>query len=197
MHRRPLHLAAAVLALALPLTACSTTGTPGPRIDTPAPAARTGTLPDFVGQGLQAAQDGAQKAGFSLLKSHDASGRGRAQVLDRSWKVCSQTPKPGAHPTRTTVDFGTVKTEETCPSSDAGVPPKPGTTMPNLVGKSVKVARESLPQDARIELRDASGQNRMILVGSNWRVCTVSPKPGADLTGQQIVIGAVKFTESC
>ncbi|MCJ1678443.1 hypothetical protein MTF65_14015 [Streptomyces sp. APSN-46.1] len=81
----------------------------------PAPAPATGTLPNFVGQQLQAAQDGAQAAGFYFLDSTDASGAGRMQVLDRNWKVCSQTPKAGTYDLTTRVTFDTVKTDETCP----------------------------------------------------------------------------------
>jgi len=50
-----------------------------------------------------------------VLTSHDALGTDRMQVLDRNWKVCSQTPAAGAHSTDTTIDFGTVKLEESCP----------------------------------------------------------------------------------
>ncbi|MFJ7591230.1 hypothetical protein ACIQZO_28410 [Streptomyces sp. NPDC097617] len=73
-------------------------------------------VPDFVGQILQGAQDGAQAAGFYLLSSHDALGKNRNQVLDRNWKVCTQTPAAGtATSTDTRIDFGTVKNEEVCP----------------------------------------------------------------------------------
>jgi hypothetical protein len=80
-----------------------------------APAdAETATLPDFTGQGLQEAQDGAQAAGFYVLTSSDATGAGRMQVFDRNWTVCSQTPAPGEHSTSTTVNFDTVKVGESC-----------------------------------------------------------------------------------
>ncbi|MEU7727550.1 hypothetical protein AB0B78_20275 [Streptomyces sp. NPDC040724] len=73
-------------------------------------------VPDFAGQVLQSAQDGAQAAGFHLLSSHDALGKNRHQVLDRNWKVCTQTPAAGtATGTGTKIDFGTVKNEESCP----------------------------------------------------------------------------------
>ncbi|MFD9166816.1 hypothetical protein ACFVZ8_33240, partial [Streptomyces sp. NPDC059558] len=40
----------------------------------------------------------------------------RNQVLDRNWKVCTQTPRGGTTTgTDTKIDFGTVKNEETCP----------------------------------------------------------------------------------
>lgn len=74
----------------------------------------TATLPDMTGKGLQAAQDEAQAAGFFSLTSSDATGADRMQMFDRSWKVCSQTPQPGEHPTDTTIDFSTVKLSEEC-----------------------------------------------------------------------------------
>ncbi|MFJ9027577.1 PASTA domain-containing protein [Streptomyces sp. NPDC102274] len=87
-----------------------------PEAETPAEtASETATLPDLTGQTLQAAQDAAQAAGFYVLTSSDALGTGRMQVLDRNWTVCSQTPAAGEHPADTSIDFGTVKLEETCP----------------------------------------------------------------------------------
>lgn len=78
-------------------------------------AAETAELPDLTGETLQAAQDAAQAAGFYDLTSTDATGAERMQLLDRNWQVCAQTPSPGSHPTDTTVDFSTVKIEESCP----------------------------------------------------------------------------------
>lgn len=78
-------------------------------------AGDSAALPDLTGQDLQSAQDQAQAAGFYVLTSHDALGSGRMQILDRNWTVCSQTPTAGDRPTDTRVDFGAVKTEESCP----------------------------------------------------------------------------------
>jgi hypothetical protein len=80
-----------------------------------APASGT-AVPNFVGMGLQDAQDKAQANGFFLLKSHDSTGADRFQILDRDWKVCSQNVKAGTHASPdTTLDFGAVKLSETCP----------------------------------------------------------------------------------
>lgn len=147
-------LAAAAL---LTLTACGNTGTttgsttddkPAAAKDTSEDAGKadteTASLPDMAGKGLQSAQNQAQKAGFYGLTSHDALGRGRMQAFDRNWKVCSQAPKAGEHPTDAKVDFATVKLEETCPAKDAGAEPaKAGSKMPDFKGKSVKAAREA------------------------------------------------------
>ncbi|MFD9367037.1 hypothetical protein ACFWA6_04900 [Streptomyces sp. NPDC060020] len=97
----------------------ATTAAPAPAGSVPAPPTAgkpAAVVPNFVGQVLQTAQDGAQAAGFYFLSSHDALGKNRNQVLDRNWKVCTQTPAAGtATSTDTKIDFGTVKNEESCP----------------------------------------------------------------------------------
>ncbi|MEU0070613.1 PASTA domain-containing protein [Streptomyces sp. NPDC006332] len=158
----------------------------------------TVNLPDMTGKGLQSAQDQAQEAGFYSLTSHDALGRDRMQAFDRNWKVCSQTPKAGEHPSDTKVDFATVKLEESCPAKDAGaVPESAGATMPDFRGKAVKVARQALDSSTSITVNDASGQDRMILMESNWQVCAQEPTAGAKLDGQPVTLTVVKFEESC
>ena len=156
-------------------------------------------LPNLVGQGLQAAQDAAQAAGFYHLTSHDSLGRARMQAFDRNWKVCFQKPGPGKHPTDTEVDFGTVKLEENCPAKDEGADDteKAGGTMPDLAGESAKAARQALPATASITVEDAAGESRMVLMESNWKVCSHEPAPGAKLNGQPVTLKAVKFEEHC
>ncbi|MFD8894072.1 hypothetical protein [Streptomyces sp. NPDC059566] len=162
-----------------------------------ATAAKTATLPSFVGKGLQAAQDEAQAAGFALLTSHDALGRDRIQALDRNWKVCSQTPSAGAKvDTSTTVDFGAVKLEESCPAADAPAPKPAGSTMPDFVGQGMKAVRGALPSNASITVKDAL-QGRMVLQESNWKVCSQDPKPRTALTGQPVAFTVAKAEESC
>ncbi|ROQ97489.1 hypothetical protein EDE04_3988 [Streptomyces sp. 2132.2] len=202
------HLATAVTAVALlALTACnpqasdagkpaapSAPGTPAPSASA---AAKTATLPNLVGKGLQVAQDEAQAAGFHSLKSHDALGRDRLQALDRNWKVCSQTPAAGANiETTTAVDFGAVKLEETCPATDAPAPKPAGDAMPNFVGQGMKAVRAALPGNASITVKDAV-QTRMVLQESNWKVCSQDPKPGAALTGQPVSFTVAKSDETC
>lgn len=163
-----------------------------------ADAESSATLPDMAGKGLQSAQDEAQAAGFYHLTSHDALGRGRNQILDRNWKVCSQVPAPGTHATDAKVDFGAVKLEESCPASgDQAEPEEAGSTMPDFTGKSVKVARQALDSSTSITVNDVSGQDRMVLVESNWQVCSTDPAAGTKLDGQPVTIETVKFGESC
>lgn len=76
------------------------------------------TMPSEVGQGLQDAQDDLQRVSGNPVyysKSHDLLGS-RHQILDRDWQVCSQNLAAGATVTESeTVDFGVVKTNESCP----------------------------------------------------------------------------------
>ncbi|MFI8259507.1 MULTISPECIES: PASTA domain-containing protein [unclassified Streptomyces] len=193
----------------LALTACQDPAAPGAAPAPPASsglsasskatgsAAKTATVPQLVGKGLQSAQDEAQAAGFALLKSHDALGRGRLQAVDRHWKVCSQSPVAGATvPAATTLDLGAVKLDESCPAADPGPQPEAGGTMPDFAGKSVKVARAALPSNASITVKDAA-QSRMVLQESNWKVCSQDPGAGARLAGQPVAFAVVKFEETC
>ncbi len=52
-------------------------------------------LPDVEGEDHQLAQDTMQAAGFYNLTEEDASGQGRALMLDRNWTVVSQQPGAG------------------------------------------------------------------------------------------------------
>ncbi|MFC5034547.1 hypothetical protein [Streptomyces sp. So13.3] len=185
-----------------PTATPTTAGTPGTPAATTtvapkATAATPKTVPNFVGKGLQSAQDAAQAAGFYNLASHDAAGRDRHQILDLDWQVCSQAPAAGTSaPVDTKLDFGAVKTNETCPASDQKAPAKAGKTMPNFKGKALNTATAALDPSTSIDSADAAG-DRMILVQSNWKVCTQSPTPGTALTGQPVKFTAVKFEETC
>jgi hypothetical protein len=69
--------------------------------------------------------------------------------------------------------------------------------MPDLVGKSLNVATGSLPSGTSITAKDMSGQDRLIIVQSNWKVCSQNPKSGTQFNGQPVTCGVVKFGESC
>lgn len=173
-------------------TAADTT----PAAEAEAPVERR-AVANFVGMGLQSAQDKAQADGFYVLTSHDSAGRDRMQALDRNWKVCSQNYAAGKTiPTHTELDFGAVKLEETCPAKDEEEPEVEGGKMPDLAGKSVKAARGALDSGTSITVTDA-GEGRMVLMESNWQVCTQSPSPGSTISGQPVELTAVKFDESC
>lgn len=109
-------------AAAMPSTSTAAT-TPAPA-PTTATSDSNATLPNLVGQGLVAAQNSAQAAGFTNVTSHDALSSGRVQIIDSNWKVCSQSPTPGTSPVSTTVDLGVVKTDETCPGAAGAAQPQ-------------------------------------------------------------------------
>jgi hypothetical protein len=92
--------------------------TAGPEPTAPAEQPTSWRMPNLVGRGLQDAQDAIQALTGNrifLTKSHDATGAGRHQVLDRDWKVCDQNVRPGATiTTDTVIDFGAVKLAERC-----------------------------------------------------------------------------------
>lgn len=78
------------------------------------------TMPNLIGMDLQGAQDAVQsltRGEVWFSSSTDLTGKGRAQVSDRNWQVCSSTPPPGAKFTVSTkVDFGVVRIDtEKCP----------------------------------------------------------------------------------
>jgi hypothetical protein len=99
----------------------ATVAAPVPGAPTAGAAATTGTswtMPNLVGTNLQEAQDRIQTLTSNAIfvtTSHDETGAGRQQVLDRNWKVCSQNVKPGQKIIASTqIDFGAVKTTESC-----------------------------------------------------------------------------------
>ena len=78
------------------------------------------TMPNLIGMDLQGAQDAIQsltRGQVWFSSSTDLTGKGRAQVSDRNWQVCSSTPPPGAQFTVSTeIDFGVVRIDtEKCP----------------------------------------------------------------------------------
>jgi hypothetical protein len=128
-----------VLAVALCLPACGAPAAPAPAPVTvtvqappppppatlvatatppPDPSPRTWTMPNLVGTNLQDAQNTIQSLTdfeIPVTLSHDETGAGRQQVVDRNWKVCSQNVEPGEPITSSTrIDFGAVKVEESC-----------------------------------------------------------------------------------
>lgn len=72
-------------------------------------------MPDVVCMNLQAAQDLIQEAGVFFSRSDDATGAGRAQVMDRNWIVVSQVPAAGTPVGELEAVLAVVKTDE--PSS--------------------------------------------------------------------------------
>lgn len=78
------------------------------------------TMPNLIGMDLQGAQDAIQSLTHGEVwfsSSTDLTGKGRAQISDRNWQVCSSTPPPGAKFSASTkIDFGVVRIDtEKCP----------------------------------------------------------------------------------
>ncbi|TJZ76994.1 hypothetical protein FCG67_14125 [Rhodococcus oryzae] len=78
----------------------------------PAAAPVVAVMPSVVCMNLQAAQDMIQAAGVFFSRSQDASGKGRAQVLDRNWVVVAQTPPAGSTVTEGEAVLSVVKEGE-------------------------------------------------------------------------------------
>ncbi len=196
------HWGTAILAAAIGVlaAACGSAGiSPSPATSS---ASVVKAVPDLVGKGLATAETDAQAAGFGSITTHDASGRGRIQILDRDWQVCSQAPPAGSSTsTATQLSLGVVKLDETCPAADQGTaspsPVSEGQPMPGLIGRSLNVAVASLPSSTSITARDISGKGRLVIIQSNWRVCTQHPGAGATFRGQPVSFGVVKFGETC
>ena len=190
----------AVVAVAALVTACAGGGVS--RSPTTGDTSAARTMANFIGKGLQSAQDDARAQGFDNLTSHDATGRARNQIFDRDWKVCFQTPAAGTTVSSgSRLDFGVVKLDERCPATDGGArspsPASEGQAMPDLIGKSLNVAVGSLPSGTSITTKDISGRHRLIIIQSNWKVCSQDPRSGAQFKGQPVTFGVVKFGESC
>ena len=79
---------------------------------------RRWTMPNLVGSNLQEAQNAIQELTdfeIPITTSHDETGAGREQLLDRNWKVCTQNVAAGEEISSTSrIDFGTVRTDERC-----------------------------------------------------------------------------------
>lgn len=111
------------LVCAVVLTGCEAARPDEPTASTSgtsaAAPAQQWTMPDLVGSILQDAQDEIQSltgGEVTISTSHDATGQNRTQVMDRNWKVCTQSVAAGDPITPDTlIDFGAVKLEESCP----------------------------------------------------------------------------------
>ncbi|MET9466646.1 hypothetical protein ABZY44_17935 [Streptomyces sp. NPDC006544] len=138
----------------------------------------TEELPEVGGQSLQVAQDSAQQAGFYNLSSEGGLGMGRAQVWDRNWRVCSQTPGAGDVDPDALIVFWAVKEGEYCPRDSKGWQARPGDLMPNYVGKNLMDAENQLVLIPSVTATDATGAGREVLPSGLWKVCSSMPAAG-------------------
>ena len=70
-------------------------GAPGGALTPLAGAAAKNRVPNVVGMNHQAAQNRLQARGFFNLRERDCTGRGRLLLVDRNWRVVSQSPRAG------------------------------------------------------------------------------------------------------
>lgn len=110
-------------------------------------ASATFTMPDVVGEGLQDAQDALQALGSHQLDQQDASGKGRTQIVDSNWKVCSQEPAAGKDaPLDTKVVLASVKNDEVCPGDTPLETAKPTeAAKPTVAAKPTEAATPAAP----------------------------------------------------
>jgi beta-lactam-binding protein with PASTA domain len=109
------------------------------------------TVPNVVGQALDAAKSTLVTAGFPA-DSQDLL-RDRNPLLDSDWTVCTQTPGPvAAAVAGTTVDLGVVKQAETCPDAGTAAAPSSATRTRSAAVPTTPAARPaptSKPQPAQ------------------------------------------------
>jgi beta-lactam-binding protein with PASTA domain len=102
----------------VPISVTAPPVTVDPAVPTAAAAPTSWVMPNLVGVNLQDAQNRIQSLttyAIAITTSHDATGAGRQQIVDRNWKVCSQNVPPGQRiRADTKIDFGAVKTTERC-----------------------------------------------------------------------------------
>ncbi|WP_214326844.1 Stk1 family PASTA domain-containing Ser/Thr kinase [Nonomuraea sediminis] len=146
-------------------------------------------VPQVVGKGLAVADDELAAAGFRRIRAIDVSGRGRIVLIRRDWQVCGQHEDSGE------IRLDVVKVGEVCPDTVV-VPAAPG-LMPDFTGKSVRVAKDSLPPRTSIKVQDASGSNRLTLMDANWQICRQTPPAGERLDGRPVQLWVVKYGERC
>ncbi|MET7356917.1 hypothetical protein ABZS76_00575 [Streptomyces sp. NPDC005562] len=154
-------------------------------------------LPNMVGSQLQVAQDRAQSAGFHNLSSEDATGRGRAQVWDRTWRVCAQDPKPGEADPDTLVVFSAVKEGEKCPASTKGYLAMPGDEMPGYVGRNLMDAMDQMAAlTGDVTAVDVTGEGRSTDDENDWRVCRTTPA-AHEIVEDSVTFEVVPNDEKC
>jgi PASTA domain len=152
------------------------------------------TVPDVVGMRLPDAKDALKAAGYGKVSHVDATGQGRHVIDSDDWVVRSQVPAAGtalAPGTPVTLRVGK-------PSDGAGSGAVTVGTVPNVVCRELKSAKDALKQAGfeQLSTQDATGQGRHQILTSSWLVVSQSVRAGTRpdrLTG--IVLGVVKYGE--
>jgi beta-lactam-binding protein with PASTA domain len=166
-------------------------------------------VPNVIGQRLDLAQSHMKDAGLK----YEAIGGGTFGILDESnWTVCSTEPVAGQKSSDKAVKLivdrvcstsqsGTVNqssSSTTTTSPSAGAVSEGSITVPNVVGKDLQTAQDTMQAAGLRNLtsHDSTGQGRLQLVDRNWKVTEQSPAAGTKAnSGQEIDLGAKKFTD--
>jgi hypothetical protein len=73
-------------------------------------------MPDLIGDDLDDAEAALTALGAERVKTVDANGDGRSQIMTSNWKVCSQDPRQGKDTDGDRkITLGVVKQSERCP----------------------------------------------------------------------------------
>lgn len=196
-----MRLAVLTVASALLLAGCS-------GVDVARNAATGGgtstTVPELQEMGLAYAKERADGAGGYNVEDHDASGRDRRSLDDQEWQVCFQVPEAApvntrSYPRGTEIRVGVVRTTETCPRTDRGIPQKVE-ELDDLVGRTASMARRDLGAAASIDLvRDrGSGAVPTWNLG-DWYVCSAESMNSSDTEwhGQPVRLRVAERGKKC
>ncbi|MFL6238578.1 MAG: PASTA domain-containing protein [Actinomycetes bacterium] len=111
-------------------------------------------------------------------------------------KAAAIAPKPKAKATKPAAAPKAASGSSTTTSS-------PSWTMPNLVGKDLQTAQDTIQSITRDGIwfthsHDVSGDDRMQILDRDWQVCNQNVPSGAKIrSGSNIDFGVVKFGETC
>jgi hypothetical protein len=165
-------------------------------------------LPALGGKGLAWARTEVTNAGFESISAHDAWGRDRSGGDDQDWRVCFQSPPPGAHPKTAAISLGVVPLDQSCPTTqqggDLGVRKAvvDGDRMPVVVGKTPFMVRRDFGDKASLRFVDRAGsrpgQPHLITEDlGDWQICTQSVAPGVRFAGQPVEMQVVAYGRPC
>ncbi len=155
------------------------------------------TLLDGHYKGLKWAEARASSAGFDNIKSHDALGRDRGQRQPKDWQVCFQQPAPGEYAHRSQVEYGVVRLDENCPSTDQGRIDAAGAVMPNLFGRTGYMASVAFGDDASVRYVDVVNEEEISRSLGDYRICAQQPAAGQPWDGLPVKLAVVPYNDNC
>jgi hypothetical protein len=126
---------------------------------------------------------------------------GSADTTDTPTRTGSTTSPTASAPTVQDAPSPTAdaSAQPTQAAETPATPPKEF-TMPDLVGMNLQEGQDLLQSmdSFLMDQEDASGQGRIQMVDSNWKICNQDPQPGATATTETTIrLAAVKLDEQC